>query len=135
MNKNSLKVISAILAISLAMSACGIASTATPPVQIYFSAEAPTATNEPPPDLYAGFTQNEQIPFVIIHPSGESLGIIGDRSLSNIEGVVWAGTNGNLSMVINLLRWQWKTQKRRGRVRCYSVFKLYQRNGGCYSRA
>ena len=100
MNKNSLKVISAILAISLAMSACGIASTATPPVQIYFSAEAPTATNEPPPDLYAGFTQNEQIPFVIIHPSGESLGIIGDRSLSNIEGVVWAGTNGNLSMVI-----------------------------------
>lgn len=99
MNKNRLKIISVVLAISLTVSACGVASTAAPPDQIYIPPEAPTTNNEPLPEFYAGFTQSEEIPFLMVHQNGESLGTIGDTN-SPIEGVVWVSSDGESSMVI-----------------------------------
>lgn len=99
MNKNSLKIISAILAISLAMSACGIASTATPPAQIYVPATEPPALTEPSHEIYAGFTDSQIMPFIMVHQSGENLAVMGDINSSDITGIVWNSTDGT-SIVI-----------------------------------
>src|SRR5687768_16715772 len=36
--------------------------------------EPPTATTEPVPEIFAGFTQDEEVPFLLAHRSGETLG-------------------------------------------------------------
>ena len=113
MNKNIKKVISVILIVSLATLSCSTltvsepvtaTSTSTSQMESFtetpMPTETPTATNEPPPEFYAGFTQNEEIPFIVMHRSGESLGAIGGIDVSNIKGVVWASSDGKSSMVI-----------------------------------
>lgn len=103
MNKNSLKIISIILAISLTVSACGVASTAAPPDQIYIPTEAPVAANESPHEIYAGFTDNQVTPFIMVHQSGENLAMMGDINSSNnagnIAGAIWNSVDGS-SIVI-----------------------------------
>lgn len=99
MNKNSLRIISAILAISLTMSACGTVFTVEPPDQIYIPDTEPPALTEPPHEIYAGFTDNQAMPFIMVHQSGENLAVTGDINSSNITGIVWHSVDGN-SIVI-----------------------------------
>ena len=71
-------------------------STITPSLA---SAETLTATNEPPHEIYAGFTENKAMPFIMIHQSGESLVVTQDNNSSKITGVVWTSADGQ-SIVI-----------------------------------
>ena len=97
MNKNIMKSIVWVLVVSLTVISCGgrtvSEATITPPPptsQIYL----PTATNEPPPDIYAGFTDDPEVPYIMVHQSGERLGVIQDPNSENVTGVVWISTNG-----------------------------------------
>jgi hypothetical protein len=56
--------------------------------------------SEPSHDLYAGFTENSEIPFVILHNDGESVGLSLDNQ-SNISDVVWNSPTGE-TIVFNL---------------------------------
>lgn len=94
MNRNMMKIIAAVLVVSLAMLGCGAQTILAP------ATETPTATSEPTLEFYAGFTQNEEIPYIAMHQSGESLGAIADADASNIKGVVWRSSDGNSSIVI-----------------------------------
>ena len=106
MNKNIMKSIVMVLVASLTVTSCGEQTisepTTTPPPptsQIFLPTDTPTATNEPQHEIYAGFTDNPEIPFIIIHESGESLGVIQDPNSSNVTGVVWDSSDGEFIVI------------------------------------
>jgi len=106
MNKNVMKSIVIVLVVALIILACGIQTISEPTIplpsstsQIFSPTQAPTSTNEPPHEIYAGFTDNSEIPFIMIHQSGESLGVIQDPNSSKVTGVVWNSADGK-SIVI-----------------------------------
>lgn len=51
------------------------------------------------PDLYAGFTQSKEVPFLILHRSGEHIGVTEDPDSSQVTGVVWTSA-GDESIVV-----------------------------------
>jgi hypothetical protein len=61
--------------------------------------QPPVAGNSPTHEIYAGFTQNKEMPFVMIHRSGESLVVTQDVNTSNTTGAVWTSSDGK-SIVI-----------------------------------
>lgn len=86
MKSNTLKSVSAILAIVMGIIACRGQAVSQP---------TPSPSSEPLHEIYAGFTENEKIPFLMIHQSGESLGVIRDvNSPNNIGGIVWYSSEG-----------------------------------------
>ncbi len=52
--------------------------------------QSPTTAPDKQHDLYAGFTNDEQIPFVILHESGEQLAVAQDIYSNQKTGVVWS---------------------------------------------
>ena len=91
MNKNGMMVIKINLVVLLLLLASGCQTTPKPTF-------TPSA-NKPQHEIYAGFTQNKNIPFVMIHRSGESLAVTQDVSATNVTGVVWTSSDGK-SIVI-----------------------------------
>ena len=61
--------------------------------------DLPAPTNEPDFALYAGFTERKEIPFIILHPSGEKLGVIQDVPSSRNTGVVWISSKGEATVI------------------------------------
>ena len=107
MNNNRLKMVSAILLVCLTVLACraGATPTVAPATsQIVVPADTPTettgVTNEPLHEIYAGYTGNKALPYIMIHKSGESLVAIQDANSVNISGVVWNSADGK-SIVIH----------------------------------
>lgn len=72
----------------------GCAPTPTPYVPT-----SPESVSEPPHEIYAGFTDNQAMPFIMIHQNGESLVMTQDVNSSNVTGGVWNSTDGQ-SVVI-----------------------------------
>ena len=93
MNKNIMKVIVAVLVVSLTILGCGGQTILVPPT------ETPVATNEPPHEIYAGFTDDPSMPFVMIHKTGENLALTQDAKSSTVTGAVWTSPDGT-SVVI-----------------------------------
>ena len=89
MNKNMMKVVVSVLVVSLTIVACGGQAIT----------ETPAAINEPQHEIYAGFTENKALPFIMIHQSGENLVVTQNINSSNITGVVWTSVDGE-SIVI-----------------------------------
>jgi hypothetical protein len=58
----------------------------------------PTTQNEET-QISAGFTDDEEVPFIILHPSGEQLAVTQDVNSKEKTGVVWTSPEGN-SIVI-----------------------------------
>jgi hypothetical protein len=85
MNKYKILVISLILMFSMTLSACG--------------SQVPASTNESAYQLYAGFTVNLDIPFVVLHKSGEKLGVEQNSNSSKIAGAVWASPQGDAIVI------------------------------------
>jgi hypothetical protein len=101
-----MKAIISFFLISLILSACGgqtiSDSTPTPSSPASQTNSLPatqSGTAKTPPDLYAGFTQNPTIPFIMVHQSGETLGVIQEIDTSNITGVVWVSSEGKSIVV------------------------------------
>src|SRR5689334_16932594 len=59
----------------------------------------PTNINVPVYDLYAGFTENKEIPFVMLHSQGEKLGVMKDSGSSEPTGVTWISSSGEAIVI------------------------------------
>ena len=57
------------------------------------SQQASDSSTEPH-DFYAGFTDNENLPFLILHKTGEKLGATLDQYSADTTGVIWESSNG-----------------------------------------
>jgi hypothetical protein len=67
---------------------------------------APTPTPSAPEsvygqshEIYAGFTNNESMPFIMFHQSGESLIMTQDVNSSNVTGSVWNSADGKSAVI------------------------------------
>ena len=112
MRKKVPSLMSTILILSLAILACGgltitvnrsdtptsipqiIASEKPAPSQISVSTEIPTSATGTNYDLYAGFTKNNPVSFVILHKSGEKLGSYQSAYLNFPSYIIWAPSSG-----------------------------------------
>lgn len=112
MNKKMVLIISILLVVSLTISACDISITINPtsmppPANTPRLANTPrptvtkviSSTDEPAHEMYAGFTGDSKVPFLILHQSGEKVGITQNINSSNKTGLIWVPTNGE-SIVI-----------------------------------
>jgi hypothetical protein len=108
MNKSIKKIISAILVVALATLACStVTISLTEPAittlpatsQMDFPTETPPATDATSHEIYAGFTDDPSMPFVMIHQTGESLALTQDVDSSTVTGAVWISPDGS-SVVI-----------------------------------
>jgi len=117
MIKNKILFVNTILVLSLAILACGgvtitingsntpsSASQITPPAepapsQISISTEIPTSSTGTNYDLYAGFTKNNPVSFVILHRSGEMLGSSQNIYSNYPSYVVWRSAGGEAMTV------------------------------------
>lgn len=90
-----------ILISALMVQSCASPSALSQPVPTSTSKPANPSrqTEEPEYDLYAGFTESKQIPFVILHPSGEKLGVTQDPGSSQNTGVVWISSDGKAIVI------------------------------------
>jgi hypothetical protein len=61
--------------------------------------QGPEPTNAPKRDLYAGFTETKDIPFVILHPAGEKIGLIQEINSSKTTGAVWISSSGEAIVI------------------------------------
>lgn len=62
--------------------------------------EHPTASPEPIPEFFAGFTQNEEVPFLLLHRSGETAATLSTENESGMTGAVWASADRESSLVV-----------------------------------
>lgn len=88
---NFFKITSAILVLLL-----GILSCRSQPIPLSSPTPVSTLADSNPEssyEIYAGFTDNSRVPFIMLHESGERLGVITSRS-GNIEGITWRSING-----------------------------------------
>jgi hypothetical protein len=74
-------------------------ATPTPPPS-QTPSEPPTATAEPAPEFFAGFTQNEEVPFLLLHRSGEAIAALGIENEPDIIGAVWLSADQKSSLVV-----------------------------------
>lgn len=59
-----------------------------------------TATPEPIPEFFAGFTQDAEVPFLLLHRSGETLGALSKGDGSDMIGAVWVSADQKSSLVV-----------------------------------
>ncbi len=93
--KITMKLLASITALVFFITACSSPRTPTPPPPPTSEPEAavlPTA--ESTHELYAGYTENPSLPYVIIHRSGESITALQDMDKSNFSGLVWTSASG-----------------------------------------
>lgn len=89
----------ALTLIALLLNACGVKYTPTTvPLPLPTDVPVQPAATEPPAEpeheIYAGFTENEAMPFLMVHQSGESFVITQDAATSTVTGGVWHGADG-----------------------------------------
>lgn len=84
--------------LTVLLSGCAPAQTPSPAPAQPASLES-ASTPEPIHDIYAGFTDNQAMPFVMIDKSGESLVVTQDVNSSSITGVVWTSEDGQSIVV------------------------------------
>jgi hypothetical protein len=83
--------------ITVSLAGCG--QTPTPAAPAFPDTAVPSDPSEAAHEIYAGFTGDPAMPFVMIHQSGESLVVTQDVNSSSISGVVWTSEQGE-SIVI-----------------------------------
>lgn len=112
MNQKLISITSSTLVISLILAACDISITINPtaepvsanptltaptkvpeisnPTNPVATEVVPTANNLSSHDLYAGFTNSDQVPFVVLHQNGEQLAVTQDSYSGTKTGIVWS---------------------------------------------
>lgn len=93
MNDSVFKIASAFVALAMGILACGSQTVSAPS-----PTPTPTPNIEPSHEIYAGFTDNNKVPFIMLHQSGEMLGIMTDLS-NSVEGIVWKSEVGESIVV------------------------------------
>ena len=107
MNKSRMGVLIVVLIVSLTLACAGcrpVTPTAAPPPEAVYvptaeSAAATEAAIAVPHEIYAGFTDNSAVPFVMVHQSGESLAVMQDVNSMSIYGVVWTSPDGQSILI------------------------------------
>ena len=100
MNKSGVRIISAILILALAALSCNLPLSRLPAPKAELPTGTLTLTPEPEHEIYAGFTENKAMPFVMIHKSGESLVVTQDPNSSTMTGVVWTSAEGQSFVIL-----------------------------------
>lgn len=92
MKQNGYKILTVVLVISLTAISCAL------PFNLMAEPTSIPSTETPTPEvvheIQAGFTGDPEVPFVVVHRSGENLALLQDPAVSKPRGAIWTSADG-----------------------------------------